>query len=211
MSSYRRMSISRGSIVGQSDGASFIEPLRANHRRSIALDDTKNEQRSDDIDFDISASNTGRRLSIFRVNIVDQEVTKTFQTEDMEASGTQDKDAAPDNSNSEEKNAWSKDYMGIPINYFSVGLVYGGSVNLLYPVLVIQNGVTSSFISAAASMVTVFWSYKIFFGILSDCFPIFRRRWKWYMVLGWVLCAAVLVGLVSMGEDISPTNLVVSI
>ena len=40
----------------------------------------------------------------------------------------------------EEKKPWSVNYIGIPINYLCVGLVYGGSVNLLYPVLIIQNG-----------------------------------------------------------------------
>ena len=95
----------------------------------------------------------------------------------------------------EEKNPWSRSFIGIPINYFSVGLVYGGSVSILFPVLIIQNGVTSSFFSAAVSLVTVFWSYKIFFGMLSDFLPIMGRKWKWYIVIGWILCAAVLVGL----------------
>lgn len=109
----------------------------------------------------------------------------------------------------EEKNPWSRDYCGIPTNYFSVGLVYGGSVNLLFPVLIIQNGVTSSFFSAASSLVTILWSYKIFFGVLSDCFPILGRRWKYYIVMGWILCAAVLIGLASMGDDVSSNNLAV--
>lgn len=44
---------------------------------------------------------------------------------------------------------------------------------------------------------------------MSDCLPILGRKWKFYIVLGWLLCAAVLVGLASMGEDVSPSNLVV--
>ncbi|EJK50860.1 hypothetical protein THAOC_30033, partial [Thalassiosira oceanica] len=40
----------------------------------------------------------------------------------------------------DEKDPWSRSFVGIPINYFSVGLVYGGSVNILFPVLIIQNG-----------------------------------------------------------------------
>ena len=58
-------------------------------------------------------------------------------------------------------NPWSLLCVGIPINYFSVGLIYAGSVSILYPILVIQYGVTSAFISAAVNLVTLFWSYKI--------------------------------------------------
>jgi len=109
----------------------------------------------------------------------------------------------------EEKNPWSVPYIGIPINYFSVGIILGGSVSVLYPILIIQNGVTSSFYSAASSLVTLFWSYKIIFGIICDCFPIWGLKWKPYIILGWGLCAAMLVVLAGLGKGVSPTNLVV--
>ncbi|KAL7516741.1 hypothetical protein ACHAWF_000079, partial [Thalassiosira exigua] len=48
--------------------------------------------------------------------------------------------AGVDAEDKEEKNPWSRRFLGIPVNYFSVGLVYGGSVNMLYPLLIIQNG-----------------------------------------------------------------------
>lgn len=110
---------------------------------------------------------------------------------------------------SDEKNPWSKDHCGIPVNYFSVGVIYGGSVSVLYPLLVIQHGVTSSFYAASASLVTLFWSYKILFGILCDCFPIRGQKWKPYIVLGWAVCALMLVILASLGEDVSPVHLVI--
>jgi hypothetical protein len=109
----------------------------------------------------------------------------------------------------EELNPWSKELIGIPINYFSVGVVYAGSVSILYPFLVIEYGVDTNFFTAAISLVTVFWSYKIFFGLLCDCLPIFGQKWKPYIVIGWVLCAAMLVVLASLGEEVSPTNLVI--
>ena len=84
----------------------------------------------------------------------------------------------------EELNSWSRGLIGIPINYFSVGLVYAGSVSILYPILVIQHGVDTAFLTAAASLVTVFWSYKIFFGILCDCLPIYGQKWKPYITVG---------------------------
>lgn len=107
-----------------------------------------------------------------------------------------------------ELNAWSMSYVGIPINYFSVGVIYAGSVSILYPLLVIQDGVTSSFYTAAANLVTLFWSYKIVFGFLSDCFPILGYNKKSYIILGWLLCALMLILLASMGSGVSSTNLV---
>lgn len=97
-----------------------------------------------------------------------------------------DDEASTSSDEKQEKNPWTLPFVGIPVNYFSVGVILGGSVSVLYPILIIQHGVTSSFYSAAASLVTLFWSYKIIFGILCDCFPIMGRKWKPYIVLGWV-------------------------
>lgn len=211
--SARSFSVVRGSLVGQGDGGALVEPLI-----NPASDENNNNQATNDniesgSAVETASSNAGgdntdgngdggdrksKRLSTWRVSLVEQDAL-------AEKLGT----TIAEGDDVEEKNPWSRQFIGIPINYFSVGLVYGGSVNLLYPVLIIQNGVTSSFFSAAVSLVTVFWSYKIFFGILCDCLPIYGRRWKWYIVLGWILCAACLVGLASMGADVAPINLVI--
>jgi hypothetical protein len=80
-----------------------------------------------------------------------------------------------DHSNEEEIRPFGKDYIGILANYLSVGLMLGGSTSILYPILVVREGVTPSLMTASTSLVTVFWSYKILFGFLSDCFPVSRR------------------------------------
>jgi len=54
----------------------------------------------------------------------------------------------------------------------------------LYPVLVVKAGVTSSMLAASYATVMVFWSYKIVFGFLSDCFPIFGYKRKLYIAIG---------------------------
>ena len=81
-------------------------------------------------------------------------------------------------------NPLSNDYNGIVANYFSVGLMIGGSTSLLYPVLIVQAGATASLMSASYAVVMVFWSYKIIFGFLSDCFPIGGYKRKPYIVIG---------------------------
>ena len=109
----------------------------------------------------------------------------------------------------EQINPMSNDYIGIIANYFSVGLMVGGSTSLLYPVLIVQGGATSSLMTASYAVVMVFWSYKIIFGFLSDCFPIFGYKRKPYIVFGWVFCAAVLIALAKEGNDVDPSNLVI--
>lgn len=108
----------------------------------------------------------------------------------------------------EELNPWSLKYLGIPLNYLSVGFIYAGSTKLLYPILTVKNETKSSFQNAANQLVVIFWSYKILFGLLSDCFPIVGLKRKPYIISGWILCCAVLIALASMGDGVSPVNLV---
>jgi hypothetical protein len=103
----------------------------------------------------------------------------------------------------------SSDYVGIIANYFSVGLMIGGSTSLLYPVLIVKAGATASLMTASYAVVMVFWSYKIVFGFLSDCFPIFGYKRKPYIVIGWMFCAVVLIALAREGNDVDPRNLVI--
>ncbi|KAL7535824.1 hypothetical protein ACHAWF_005306 [Thalassiosira exigua] len=103
----------------------------------------------------------------------------------------------------------AQDYIGIIANYFSVGLMIGGSTSLLYPVLIVQAGATASLMTASYAIVMVFWSYKIFFGFLSDCFPIFGYKRKPYICIGWLFCAGVLISLAKEGSDVDPRHLVI--
>ncbi len=134
------------------------------------------------------------------------------ETECSSANGINDNEKAEKYEiayNGERIDPWSKSYLGVPLNYFSVGLMLGGSVSILYPVLVVREGVTSSLLAASNSLVTIFWSYKIFFGFISDCFPIFGWKRKPYIFTGWVLCATLLFTLASEGHEIIPSRLVI--
>eukprot|EP00804_Cyclotella_cryptica_P000619 CCRYP_009995-RA/>CCRYP_009995-RA protein AED:0.03 eAED:0.03 QI:146/1/1/1/1/0.75/4/1118/463 len=111
----------------------------------------------------------------------------------------------------EQINPLSNDYIGIIANYFGVGLMVGGSTSLLYPVLIVKAGSTSSLMAASYAIVMVFWSYKIIFGFLSDCFPIAGFKRKPYIVLGWLFCMIVLIFLAIEGDDINPRSLVITL
>ena len=113
-----------------------------------------------------------------------------------------------DHSKEEEIRPFSKNYIGVLANYLSVGLMLGGSTSILYPILVVREGVTPSLMTASTSLVTVFWSYKILFGFLSDCFPLFGLKRKPYICLGWSLCAFFLLALAREGHEVLPHTLV---
>ncbi|KAF0714192.1 Aste57867_3997 [Aphanomyces stellatus] len=72
--------------------------------------------------------------------------------------------------------------------YAGVGLVYGVFAALQYPLF--QNYLhMEGYQTASYNVLTALgWSSKIFFGILSDCFPIFGYQRRPYMVLGWAIC-----------------------
>jgi len=103
---------------------------------------------------------------------------------------------------------WSRNYIGVPLQYLCVGFMVGGSTSILYPILIVKEGVTSSMYTASIAIVTIFWSYKIIFGILSDCFPIYGQKRKPYIIMGWILCAIVLLYMANIGDKIESKTLV---
>ena len=128
----------------------------------------------------------------------------------ISALDNKDKDAIYQISSSDEEiNPLSNDYIGIVANYFSVGVMIGGSTSLLYPVLIVKGGATASLMTASYAIVMVFWSYKIIFGFLSDCFPIAGYKRKPYIVMGWLFCMMVLICLALEGDDVDPRQLVI--
>uniref|UniRef100_K3W660 Transmembrane protein n=1 Tax=Globisporangium ultimum (strain ATCC 200006 / CBS 805.95 / DAOM BR144) TaxID=431595 RepID=K3W660_GLOUD len=45
------------------------------------------------------------------------------------------------------------------------------------------------------ALVIIPWSFKVFYGMLTDCFPLFGYRRRPYMALGWATCLAFLVAM----------------
>ena len=82
---------------------------------------------------------------------------------------------------------------GFLMQYFVVGLVYGGLPATMYGVLNGYLNVPAYVYTAAYSMATLPWSFKAFFGALNDCVPIRGFRRKPYMTGGWALCTVALL------------------
>lgn len=83
---------------------------------------------------------------------------------------------------------FSKDYIGLVAQYAGVGLVLGLLPNVIYPFLQNYLNISGAQTTTALTLVNLPWSFKIFYGILSDCFPVFGYRRRPYMVLGWAIC-----------------------
>jgi hypothetical protein len=86
----------------------------------------------------------------------------------------------------------SKDYIGLILQYAAVGIVYGVMPATIYPFLQAYLNASGTQIVTAGTLVVLPWSFKIFYGIVSDCFPIFGYRRRPYMLLGWGICFAML-------------------
>jgi len=95
----------------------------------------------------------------------------------------------------EEVNIWAFRNIGFILQYFAVGLIYGGLPATVYGFFLGYLNVPGYIYATATVVTTMPWSFKVLFGLLNDCLPIRGYRRKPYMVFGWALCFVVLVVL----------------
>lgn len=93
---------------------------------------------------------------------------------------------------------------GFLMQYFVVGLVYGGLPATMYGVFSGYLNVPGYRYTASVAMATLPWSFKAFFGALNDCVPIGGYRRKPYMAIGWALCALALLAVAMIGLPAEP-------
>ncbi|KAG6616342.1 uncharacterized protein IUM83_03672 [Phytophthora cinnamomi] len=87
----------------------------------------------------------------------------------------------------------SKENIGLLFEYAAVGLVYGLLPETIYPFMQEYLNCSGSQVTAATQLVVLPWSFKVFYGILSDCRPIFGYRRRPYMLIGWGICFIMLL------------------
>uniref|UniRef100_K3W6I5 Major facilitator superfamily (MFS) profile domain-containing protein n=1 Tax=Globisporangium ultimum (strain ATCC 200006 / CBS 805.95 / DAOM BR144) TaxID=431595 RepID=K3W6I5_GLOUD len=90
-------------------------------------------------------------------------------------------------------NLFSKDHIGLIMQYAAVGVVYGSLPATIYPFLQSYLNASGTQVVTASTLVVLPWSFKIFYGIVSDCFPIYGFRRRPYMLLGWGICFVMLI------------------
>eukprot|EP01135_Chromosphaera_perkinsii_P003072 Nk52_evm19s234 gene=Nk52_evmTU19s234 len=97
---------------------------------------------------------------------------------------------------------WSRDYFGLLASYWCVGIFQGLS-GLLYPLVIILNGKEPSFFNSASQLITIWWSYKFFYGFLTDFVPIFGFRRKVYIVVGHGIAIAICFIMAAVADSVS--------
>jgi hypothetical protein len=90
-------------------------------------------------------------------------------------------------------NLLSRSHFGFLWQYATVGLVYGLLPETIYPLMQQYLNASGSKITTASTLVVLPWSFKVFYGIVSDCFPIFGYRRRPYMLIGWTICLVMLI------------------
>eukprot|EP00644_Phytophthora_capsici_P013593 jgi/Phyca11/18070/fgenesh1_pg.PHYCAscaffold_33_\ len=92
----------------------------------------------------------------------------------------------------------SVECIGLLAQYAGVGFLAGIIPGVIYPVLQGYLNAEGTTVVSATVLVQIPWCYKMFFGVISDCFPIMGYRRRPYMVMGWVFCIAILLIMASM-------------
>jgi hypothetical protein len=99
-------------------------------------------------------------------------------------------------------NLYSRRHIGLLAQYAAIGVVYGSLWGVNYPLLnnfFHMSGVETASVGALLALP---WTWKLFFGVLSDCYPIGGYRRRPYIVLGWLVTfvACALMAVYPVGE-----------
>ncbi|KAE9273425.1 hypothetical protein PF008_g29839 [Phytophthora fragariae] len=92
----------------------------------------------------------------------------------------------------------SKDSIGLLVQYAAVGLNYGVLPATIYPFLQQYLNSSGTQVTTASTLLLLPWSFKCFYGILSDCVPLWGYRRRPWMVIGWVICLIALLIMACM-------------
>ncbi|RHZ30887.1 hypothetical protein DYB37_012020 [Aphanomyces astaci] len=99
-------------------------------------------------------------------------------------------------------NLFSREALGLFMQYGAIGVIYGMIPTLSYPIFTVYLNLEGYQTAAYGVLVTLGWSFKVVFGMLSDVFPIFGYRRKPWMLIGWIvtmICLS-LMAFDSLGE-----------
>ncbi|RHY41110.1 hypothetical protein DYB34_006586, partial [Aphanomyces astaci] len=79
-------------------------------------------------------------------------------------------------------NMCSREAMGLFSQYAAIGVIYGMIPALNYPIFNVYLQLEGYQTASYSTLVTLGWSFKVFMGMFSDCFPIFGYRRKSWML-----------------------------
>ncbi|KAG6972871.1 hypothetical protein JG688_00003761 [Phytophthora aleatoria] len=108
----------------------------------------------------------------------------------------------------DEIDIWKRNYIGLVVQYAAVGMVFGTLPGTIYPFLFNYLNMEGTQVVSATVLINMPWSFKLFFGMITDCVPIRGYRRRPFMVIGWTLCFAMLLllGCMDAGAPYYPDN-----
>ncbi|KDO29772.1 hypothetical protein SPRG_19691 [Saprolegnia parasitica CBS 223.65] len=112
----------------------------------------------------------------------------------------------------------SREVLALLVQYGCAGILLGGFSSISYPLFTGYFHMTGAQSNSVKTLMGLGWTCKVFFGLVTDCVPICGYRRKSWIILGWLCCLAVMLGIVCMdlgrpyyGDpalmDIPPENL----
>lgn len=101
---------------------------------------------------------------------------------------------------------YSRQNIGLLAQYAAIGIVYGSLWGVIYPFLNNYLRMSGTETSSASALLALPWTWKMFFGAISDCFPIFGFRRRPYIVIGWIITcvACVMMAALPIGDPYYP-------
>ncbi|RLN14731.1 hypothetical protein BBJ28_00020987 [Nothophytophthora sp. Chile5] len=99
-------------------------------------------------------------------------------------------------------NLYSRENVGVIIQYAALGAINGTIYGLVYPFLNNYLRMSGTATASAKVLVRIPWTFRMFFGILSDCCPLGGYRRRPYMVFGWIFATIclLLMAILPTGE-----------
>jgi len=95
---------------------------------------------------------------------------------------------------------WTWRFFGLYYQYFAMGFFYGSMSPMMYPIFNHVLEMPSYRTKGALQVITMWWTFKMFIGALSDSFPIFGYRRKPYIIGGWFAAVILTVVLITFGQ-----------
>ncbi|RLN48759.1 hypothetical protein BBJ28_00012754 [Nothophytophthora sp. Chile5] len=103
-------------------------------------------------------------------------------------------------------NLYSRGNIGLLAQYAAIGVIYGTMYSVVYPFLTNYLRMSGTETTSASVLITLPYTLKVFFGIITDCYPIFGYRRRPYMLIGWAVCfvSLLVMAILPIGEPYYP-------
>ncbi|KAJ0405706.1 hypothetical protein P43SY_007347 [Pythium insidiosum] len=95
-------------------------------------------------------------------------------------------------------NLFTKDHIGLPLNWVIIGFFNGAIPALVYPLFFYYLNYQGYQADAVLTLFDLAWYFKFIFGFITDTIPINRQRRKPYMYIGWTVFAGFMLAMTVM-------------